>query len=187
MSAAASCSSFRLPIAVWSLPLSEFAVSTAEFAIAGILLPAVRSLGTSDDAAGNLITACVCGNRDQRPRPDSLSVTLRPKEDAYRLDADSAGRASCRDRRPPSRQREQRRLNRASPISFEIALAMFNHNQPQPPGTSNDSASTNAAVPEWRFDHLSVSMGADHALSTLFEDVMGFQTGFRPPFPFPGR
>lgn len=59
MSAAASCSSFRLPIAVWSLPLSEFAVGTAEFTIAGILLPVVRSLDSSDDAAGNLTTACV--------------------------------------------------------------------------------------------------------------------------------
>lgn len=64
---------------------------------------------------------------------------------------------------------------------------MFSHNQPQPPATSNESASTNAFVAEWRFDHLSVSMGADHALRRLFEGVMGFQTGFRPPFPFPGR
>lgn len=41
--------------------------------------------------------------------------------------------------------------------------------------------------PGWRFDHVSVSMGADHALRALFEGVMGFAPGFRPPFPFPGR
>lgn len=38
----------------------------------------------------------------------------------------------------------------------------------------------------WRCDHVNVSMGASHALRQLFEEVMGLQQGFRPPFPFPG-
>lgn len=41
-------------------------------------------------------------------------------------------------------------------------------------------------TPAWHFDHINVSMGASHALRTLFEGVMGLQPGYRPPFPFPG-
>lgn len=40
--------------------------------------------------------------------------------------------------------------------------------------------------PAWRFDHLNVSVGNATALSALFEGVMGFVPGKRPPFPFPG-
>lgn len=47
----------RLPLAVWVLTLSAFAIGTAEFVIAGILLDVATSLGISDGAAGNLITA----------------------------------------------------------------------------------------------------------------------------------
>lgn len=39
----------------------------------------------------------------------------------------------------------------------------------------------------WHFDHVNVSMGANHALSQLFEGVMGMHVGPRPPFPFPGQ
>lgn len=47
----------RLPLAVWVLTLSAFAIGTAEFVIAGILLDVAKSLGISDGSAGNLITA----------------------------------------------------------------------------------------------------------------------------------
>lgn len=40
--------------------------------------------------------------------------------------------------------------------------------------------------PAWRFDHVNVSMGSAKALAALFEGVMGFAPGHRPPFPFPG-
>ncbi|MFC3682924.1 hypothetical protein [Hydrogenophaga luteola] len=40
--------------------------------------------------------------------------------------------------------------------------------------------------PTWRFDHINVSMGSATALKALFEEVMGFAPGKRPPFPFPG-
>lgn len=46
-----------MPLAIWVLTLSAFAIGTAEFVIAGILLQVARSLGISDGAAGNLITA----------------------------------------------------------------------------------------------------------------------------------
>ncbi|RYF01241.1 MAG: MFS transporter [Comamonadaceae bacterium] len=46
-----------MPLAVWVLTLSAFAIGTAEFVIAGILLQVAHSLGISDGAAGNLITA----------------------------------------------------------------------------------------------------------------------------------
>lgn len=49
----------------------------------------------------------------------------------------------------------------------------------------NTNAST-TAKPAWRFDHINVSMGSAKALRALFEDVMGFAPGQRPPFPFPG-
>ena len=47
----------RLPLAVWVLTLSAFAIGTAEFVIAGILLDVAKSLEISDGSAGNLITA----------------------------------------------------------------------------------------------------------------------------------
>ena len=43
-----------------------------------------------------------------------------------------------------------------------------------------------AATSAWRFDHVNVSMADSRALSSLFENVMGLQAGYRPPFPFPG-
>lgn len=46
-----------MPLAVWVLTLAAFAIGTAEFVIAGILLQVAQSLGISDGAAGNLITA----------------------------------------------------------------------------------------------------------------------------------
>ncbi len=52
----------------------------------------------------------------------------------------------------------------------------------------NDTANTSShiASPAWSFDHINVSVGTRHALSALFEGVMGLQPGFRPPFPSPG-
>jgi catechol 2,3-dioxygenase-like lactoylglutathione lyase family enzyme len=50
--------------------------------------------------------------------------------------------------------------------------------------TSNVTPS--AVTPGWRFDHVNVSMADSRALSSLFEGVMGLQSGYRPPFPFPG-
>lgn len=61
---------------------------------------------------------------------------------------------------------------------------MITHSLLQP---QVQAATIDDAPPVWRFDHVSVSMGADHALRTLFEGVMGLETGFRPPFPFSGR
>lgn len=49
---------------------------------------------------------------------------------------------------------------------------------------NTDTAPTQ--TPAWRFDHLNVSMGSATALSALFEGVMGFASGPRPSFPFPG-
>ncbi|SDP35163.1 hypothetical protein SAMN04488595_107277 [Ralstonia sp. 25mfcol4.1] len=40
--------------------------------------------------------------------------------------------------------------------------------------------------PTWRFDHLNVSAGSHKVLEEFFGGVMGLQTGYRPPFPFPG-
>lgn len=57
MSSTASNLSSRMPVAVWVLTLAAFAIGTAEFVIAGILLQVAQSLGISDGAAGNLITA----------------------------------------------------------------------------------------------------------------------------------
>lgn len=57
MSSPVPSTSTRMPLAVWVLTLSAFAIGTAEFVIAGILLPVAQSLGISDGAAGNLITA----------------------------------------------------------------------------------------------------------------------------------
>ncbi len=47
----------KMPIAVWVLTLSAFAIGTAEFVIAGILTQVADSLQISDGQAGNLITA----------------------------------------------------------------------------------------------------------------------------------
>lgn len=49
--------SSRMPLAVWVLTLSAFAIGTAEFVISGILLQVAHALNISDGAAGNLITA----------------------------------------------------------------------------------------------------------------------------------
>ena len=54
----------------------------------------------------------------------------------------------------------------------------------------NTVLASNVASPPstsaWRFDHVNVSMADSRALSSLFENVMGLQAGYRPPFPFPG-
>ena len=55
----ASSSSPRMPLAVWVLTLAAFAIGTAEFVIAGILLQVAESLGISDGAAGNLILSLI--------------------------------------------------------------------------------------------------------------------------------
>jgi MFS transporter, DHA1 family, inner membrane transport protein len=47
----------KMPIAVWVLTLSAFAIGTAEFVIAGILTQVADALRISDGQAGNLITA----------------------------------------------------------------------------------------------------------------------------------
>ncbi len=49
--------STRMPLAVWVLTLSAFAIGTAEFVVAGILTQVADTLGISDGQAGNLITA----------------------------------------------------------------------------------------------------------------------------------
>ncbi len=48
------------------------------------------------------------------------------------------------------------------------------------------TTTSTTAKPAWRFDHVNVSIGSAKALNALFEDVMGFAPGHRPPFPFPG-
>ncbi|UXH77525.1 MFS transporter [Roseateles amylovorans] len=50
-------SSSRMPIQVWILSLSSFAIGTAEFVIAGILSQVADTLGVTPGQAGNLITA----------------------------------------------------------------------------------------------------------------------------------
>ncbi len=57
MSTTVASAPSRMPLAVWVLTVSAFAIGTAEFVIAGILLQVSKSLGISDGAAGNLITA----------------------------------------------------------------------------------------------------------------------------------
>src|SRR5260370_34953531 len=47
----------KMPLQVWILPLSAFAIGTAEFVIAGVLPQVAGSLGISEGQAGNLITA----------------------------------------------------------------------------------------------------------------------------------
>jgi catechol 2,3-dioxygenase-like lactoylglutathione lyase family enzyme len=39
----------------------------------------------------------------------------------------------------------------------------------------------------FRFDHINLHAMADAPLLRLFSDVMGFKSGWRPPFSFPGR
>ena len=52
-----STSSKKMPLQVWILTLSAFAIGTAEFVIAGILTQVAESLGVSEGQAGHLITA----------------------------------------------------------------------------------------------------------------------------------
>src|SRR4051812_34858230 len=47
----------RLPLQIWILTLSAFAIGTAEFVIAGILPRVAASLHVSDGRAGSLISA----------------------------------------------------------------------------------------------------------------------------------
>jgi MFS transporter, DHA1 family, inner membrane transport protein len=47
----------KMPLQVWILTLSAFAIGTAEFVIAGILTQVAESLHVSDGQAGHLITA----------------------------------------------------------------------------------------------------------------------------------
>jgi DHA1 family inner membrane transport protein len=49
--------SSKMPLQVWILTLSAFAIGTAEFVIAGILTQVAESLGVSEGQAGHLITA----------------------------------------------------------------------------------------------------------------------------------
>jgi MFS transporter, DHA1 family, inner membrane transport protein len=47
----------KMPLQVWILTLSAFAIGTAEFVIAGVLPQVADSLGITEGQAGNLITA----------------------------------------------------------------------------------------------------------------------------------
>ncbi|RPH25531.1 MFS transporter [Buttiauxella warmboldiae] len=47
----------RIPLQVWILTLSAFAIGTAEFVVAGLLTTLAHSLNISDGQAGNVITA----------------------------------------------------------------------------------------------------------------------------------
>src|SRR5258708_26736824 len=47
----------NMPLQVWILTLSAFAIGTAEFVIAGVLPQVAGSLGITEGQAGNLITA----------------------------------------------------------------------------------------------------------------------------------
>jgi DHA1 family inner membrane transport protein len=47
----------KMPLEVWILTLSAFAIGTAEFVIAGVLPQVAGSLGITEGQAGNLITA----------------------------------------------------------------------------------------------------------------------------------
>jgi DHA1 family inner membrane transport protein len=47
----------KMPLQVWVLTLSAFAIGTAEFVIAGVLPQVAGSLGITEGQAGNLITA----------------------------------------------------------------------------------------------------------------------------------
>lgn len=47
----------KMPLQVWILTLSAFAIGTAEFVIAGILTDVAETLNITDGQAGNLITA----------------------------------------------------------------------------------------------------------------------------------
>jgi len=47
----------KMPLPVWILTLSAFAIGTAEFVIAGILTEVAETLHITEGQAGNLITA----------------------------------------------------------------------------------------------------------------------------------
>lgn len=47
----------RIPLQVWILTLSAFAIGTAEFVVAGLLTTMAHSLNITDGQAGNVITA----------------------------------------------------------------------------------------------------------------------------------
>src|SRR6266852_6380021 len=47
----------KMPLQIWILTLSAFAIGTAEFVIAGVLPQVAGSLGITEGQAGNLITA----------------------------------------------------------------------------------------------------------------------------------
>lgn len=47
----------QMPLQVWILTLAAFAIGTAEFVVAGILVQVANGLGISEGQAGNLITA----------------------------------------------------------------------------------------------------------------------------------
>jgi catechol 2,3-dioxygenase-like lactoylglutathione lyase family enzyme len=47
-------------------------------------------------------------------------------------------------------------------------------------------STTPRAQPAWRFDHVNVVTNAHPQALTFFRDVMGWHSGARPPFPFPG-
>src|SRR5260370_41902795 len=47
----------KMPLQVWILTLSAFAIGTAEFVIAGVLPQVTGSLRVTEGQAGNLITA----------------------------------------------------------------------------------------------------------------------------------
>ncbi|MCX8995482.1 MFS transporter, partial [Citrobacter portucalensis] len=47
----------RIPLQVWILTLSAFAIGTAEFVVAGLLTTMAHALNITDGQAGNVITA----------------------------------------------------------------------------------------------------------------------------------
>ena len=47
----------KMPLQIWILTVSAFAIGTAEFVIAGGLPQVAASLGVTEGQAGNLITA----------------------------------------------------------------------------------------------------------------------------------
>ena len=72
----------KMPLQVWILTLSAFAIGTAEFVIAGVLPQVAGSLGISEGQAGNLITAyalaIVVGTlpRDWRRQVEALDCAM---------------------------------------------------------------------------------------------------------------
>ncbi len=39
----------------------------------------------------------------------------------------------------------------------------------------------------FKFDHINITVGADDKALNFFRDVLGFENGYRPPFPFAGE